>query len=66
MMNNTASEQIFVWMRSTEEESLGKISSFEVDDQNAALTCYQSGASLYFRSTQEMADIFISQLTQGI
>jgi hypothetical protein len=46
LLTNTASDNIFVWMKST---SNGKIDSFELEDWKAAMTCYNAGASLYFR-----------------
>jgi hypothetical protein len=48
LLEESASEKIFIWMRSKED---GKIDSFEVEKDNlkAALISSASGASLYFR-----------------
>ena len=45
LAENTASDNLFVWMRSLS----GGINSFEIEDVEAALKCADSGASLYFR-----------------
>ena len=52
LLQNTASESIFVWMKNPSEGKDGKIDSFELEGENAvksAMICYNAGASLYFR-----------------
>lgn len=49
MLESTASESIFVWMKQTSND---KIESFELSGSSAvssAIICHNSGASLYFR-----------------
>lgn len=108
LLSETASEQIFVWMKAkAEEKSSGTvvstrpkrgrkpvgdahaehirhavstgdssnaadgISSFELDSSNpgalqAAKICYDAGASLYFRSSPEMAQVFVTAMTRAV
>eukprot|EP01117_Protostelium_nocturnum_P013424 TRINITY_DN5004_c0_g1_i1.p1 TRINITY_DN5004_c0_g1~~TRINITY_DN5004_c0_g1_i1.p1 ORF type:complete len:611 (-),score=215.35 TRINITY_DN5004_c0_g1_i1:63-1895(-) len=76
LLKTTASESIFVWMRPLEsilgkvmEGTKEKIESFELQGENAissAKTCYASGASLYFRSSQDLADILVARLTDEL
>ena len=65
MLQNTASENIFVWMKNIKD---GKIDSFEVEPESSrnALVCHNAGASLYFRSPQEMASTFIREMTMQL
>jgi hypothetical protein len=95
LLENTASEHIFVWMKSkssttntntisnndgehathikhlnTSNEG-GKLSSFELESSNpgqvtAAKICYDSGASLYFRSPEEMSKTYVNAMTNGV
>ena len=44
-----------MWHHLRAKES-GLIESFKTDDPHVALTCHHGGGSLYFRSSQEMAD----------
>jgi ribosomal protein L16 Arg81 hydroxylase len=62
MMNHSASDSIHVWMV---DQDTGKIESFKTDP-DAALICYRAGASLYFRSSEEMAQVFIGNLLQDL
>lgn len=46
MLEASASDAIFVWMKDRES---GKTESIEVQDVRSALVCHAAGASLYFR-----------------
>ncbi|PRP85520.1 hypothetical protein PROFUN_06752 [Planoprotostelium fungivorum] len=79
LLRTTASEAIFVWMRPLEAivhsvqkeasplaEEMRRIDSFELSGEQAvdsAKICYGSGASLYFRSSPELSDILVPELT---
>ena len=86
MMADSASEQIFVWMKerhntpsasssaSSSSSSLSAlanqpITSFPLDNPNqldAALACYNSGSSLYFRSPPALAHRFVRAFNAGV
>eukprot|EP00484_Ammonia_sp_Unknown_P016843 CAMPEP_0197042276 /NCGR_PEP_ID=MMETSP1384-20130603/18674_1 /TAXON_ID=29189 /ORGANISM="Ammonia sp." /LENGTH=302 /DNA_ID=CAMNT_0042473351 /DNA_START=10 /DNA_END=914 /DNA_ORIENTATION=- len=73
LLQQTASEKIHVWMRSTQKSkqqsaasSKGDLLSFTVEDYDSALSAYHCGGSLYFRSSQELADVFIPSLMQDL
>ena len=63
-LEETASEKIHIWMPSKKNKK--ELISFTVDDAESALSCYHCGGSLYFRSSQELCDIFISSLMEQI
>jgi hypothetical protein len=44
----------------------GSISSVEVDTPEAALTAHAAGASLYFRSSQEAADVLVGAMSRDV
>jgi len=74
LLDNTASESIFVWMKCSkvekqENEKEDLIESFELEGEssvNSAMICYRSGASLYFRSPEEMSRIFVRSFSQDL
>ena len=81
LMAASASEQIFVWMKerhaaadtssasSPSALATQPISSFPLDNPNqldAALTCYNSGSSLYFRSPPALAHRFVRAFNAGV
>eukprot|EP01083_Nonionella_stella_P090461 252704_1 len=77
LLQSTASDKIHVWMKSnhTQEshnhnndssKAKPKVLSFTVDDYDSALSCYHCGGSLYFRSSQELADVFIPSLMEDL
>ena len=63
MLENSASEDISVWMR---DQETGLIESFKTDDPHVALACHHGGGSLYFRSSQEMADRFVVAMARDL
>ncbi len=63
LLDETASERIFVWMRQVAD---GSIASVEVDTPEAALTCHGAGASLYFRSPQEASDVLVAAMSRDV
>eukprot|EP01100_Stratorugosa_tubuloviscum_P000511 TRINITY_DN1113_c3_g1_i2.p1 TRINITY_DN1113_c3_g1~~TRINITY_DN1113_c3_g1_i2.p1 ORF type:complete len:538 (+),score=247.51 TRINITY_DN1113_c3_g1_i2:128-1741(+) len=66
LLENSASENIFVWMRNTTSEGGGKIDSFETDNSSTAEICYNSGASLYFRASQDTTDEFVRAMSMDL
>ena len=67
LISNSASDNIFVWTRSASPAS--QVGSFELDrdaQAKAALQCYLSGSSLYFRSSREMSEAFIVRLCNDL
>eukprot|EP00761_Pharyngomonas_kirbyi_P011226 gb/GECH01011251.1/.p1 GENE.gb/GECH01011251.1/~~gb/GECH01011251.1/.p1 ORF type:complete len:972 (+),score=284.83 gb/GECH01011251.1/:1-2916(+) len=62
LVENTASENVHVWMKPKDDHESSGIESFPAPDTNSAMVCKNSGASLYFRSPQEMADIFVAKI----
>ena len=58
LLQDTASQKIHVWMKSKiNKEKENNLLSFTVDDVDSALSCFHCGGNLYFRSSQELADI---------
>ena len=74
LLDTTASEQIFVWAKAADSQSSSSststtIESFELDSTSqtrAAELLHSSGASLYFRSSQEMADVYVRAMSAGV
>ena len=80
LMANSASDSIFVWVKeraeakaSTAEERAcamrSPIRSFPLDNPaqlDAALACYGSGASLYFRSSPSLSRLFVRALNAAV
>lgn len=62
LCEETASDHVFCWMKGID----GKIGSIQVDDSASALTCYNAGASLYFRSPQPFADEFVAAMARDV
>ena len=62
MLSETASERLFVWMRSESKED-ERVASFEVDEPRAAIICHDAGGSLYFRSPQAMVEPWVGRLS---
>lgn len=63
LLENTASDSISVWVV---DKDTSKISSFKTDDTKIALTCYQSGAALYFRSSEAFQDFIVSRASKDL
>ena len=62
MLSETASERLFVWMRS-EAKADERVASFEVDEPRAAMICHDAGGSLYFRSPEAMVNPWVGRLS---
>jgi hypothetical protein len=65
LVHNSASPQIFCWMKTSTEGEESKLESIELEPAQA-LICYNAGASLYFRAHQEMADTHIAALVSDL
>ncbi|GAB5362098.1 hypothetical protein AAMO2058_000769100 [Amorphochlora amoebiformis] len=59
LVQSTVSPQIFAWMK----DQSGKIASIELSEE-AAIGCYECGASLYFRAPQEISDALVSTIAK--
>jgi len=76
MLENTASEKIFAWLpgrpaaapgeTGQAEDRDGPIGSVELGSADDGMTAFESGASLYFRSSQRAADRWIPALTESM
>ena len=67
LIKNSASEKIHVQFLA--DKATGQLDSFQVEkeDPKTALLCHKSGGSaLYFRSSQQMADAFVTQLNYDL
>uniref|UniRef100_A0A6V3TSE0 JmjC domain-containing protein n=2 Tax=Lotharella globosa TaxID=91324 RepID=A0A6V3TSE0_9EUKA len=60
LIEATVSPQIFAWMK---EQQSAKIKSIELSE-DAALKCYECGASLYFRAPQEIGDALVHKIAE--
>jgi len=63
LLETASSDQFHVWVKELNSQ---KISSFQIDDINAALVCYNAGSSLYFRASMEAEDIFVKLLSDQL
>eukprot|EP01138_Halocafeteria_seosinensis_P000620 gb/GECG01000635.1/.p1 GENE.gb/GECG01000635.1/~~gb/GECG01000635.1/.p1 ORF type:complete len:616 (+),score=74.62 gb/GECG01000635.1/:1-1848(+) len=67
LVHDSPSEKIFAWLKPKEtNKAQQRLDSIALDNPDHALTCYDAGASLYFRAPQEMADEFIPALSRAI
>ena len=72
LLQDTASQKIHVWMKtkndssSNKDDKHDKLLSFTVEDDDSALSSFHCGGSLYFRSSQELSDIFITELMKDL
>jgi len=60
LIEETSSPQIFAWMK----DRNNKISSIELNEE-AALRCYECGASLYFRAPPEISSMLIAAVSRS-
>ena len=78
LLDATPSEEIHVWLRANRDPQHATASaangasrsaankSFTVAETSAALSCYESGASLYFRAPPEASDLLVTALSQQL
>lgn len=66
MLENTLSESIHVWLRNASSTGPGSVASFEVQDVETAGKLYSSGASLYFRGSQQCTDVLVRTLAKDL
>jgi len=66
MLEETPSDNIFVWMVTKDDTGAKSIESFEVQDAKAAMVCQRAGASLYFRANPLMEDTFARALSMDL
>lgn len=69
LLQETASQKIHVWMKNKinkEEKNKSDLLSFSVEDFDSALSCFHCGGNLYFRSSQELADVFITSIMNDL
>jgi len=60
LLESTISPQVFAWMK----DQNNKISSIELSEE-AAMRCYNCGASLYFRAPQEISEALVKGIAEG-
>lgn len=63
LLEQTASDHISCWLRNA---STGQIGTVRVSDAASALQLHAVGASLYFRSGQELADAFMGSIAREL
>jgi ribosomal protein L16 Arg81 hydroxylase len=63
LLENTASDEISVWVVN---KDTSKISSFKTDNPKIALTCYSSGAALYFRSSEAFQNFIVKRASKDL
>lgn len=63
LLKHTPSPEIHAWFASTTGEGN---ESVRVQDAEAALACYNSGGSLYFRAPTEIAELLVTALSQQL
>mmetsp|Transcript_31508 Transcript_31508/g.54613 ORF Transcript_31508/g.54613 Transcript_31508/m.54613 type:complete len:440 (-) Transcript_31508:618-1937(-) len=63
LVENTASDEINVWMR---DRTTGRLQSFKTESADVAMACHAAGAALYLRSSQEMQDNIIPRINREL
>ncbi|ETN98859.1 hypothetical protein RFI_38629 [Reticulomyxa filosa] len=73
LLEQTASENIHVWLKSKSKsgkdghnDKKNEIVSFETNNVDTALSCYQVGGSLYFRGSEELEQAMLNEILRDL